>query len=162
MQRGFVRVFLIFLHVQQSLGNLGAFISRCWKVSLCQQDMETDAVTLPGNGVGLHGLVDLRCPAVHAVQLVCVCEQVQATLFLPSHTQQLYPPTPADARGSAPGNKTFEDIWPSTTTTATTTTTMQAAAGSSRQQAAVLLLRLLRRLLLLCFGVAEYWQKTRL
>ena len=37
------------------------------------QDMETDAVTLPGNGVGLHGLVDLRRPAVHAVQLVCVC-----------------------------------------------------------------------------------------
>ena len=67
----------------------------------------------------------------------------------------IYPPTPADARGSAPGNKTFEDIWPSTTTTATTTTTtttitttttMQAAAGSSRQQAAV----------------SEYWQKTRL
>ena len=61
-----------------------------------------------------------------------------------------YPPTPADARGSAPGKKTFEDIWPSTTTTTTatttttttttttitTTTTMQAAAGSSRQQAA--------------------------
>ena len=72
MQRGFVRVFLIFLHVQQSLGNLGTFISRCWKVSLCQQDMEIDAVTLPGNGVSLHGLVDLRRPAVHAVQLVCV------------------------------------------------------------------------------------------
>ena len=72
------------------------------------------------------------------------------------YAYSFYPPTPADARGSAPGKKTFEDIWPSTTTTTTpattttttttTTTIMQAAAGSSRQQAAV----------------SEYWQKTRL
>ena len=43
----------------------------------------------------------------------------------------LYPPTPADARGSAPGNKTFEDIWPSTTTTTAATAAAAAAAATA-------------------------------
>ena len=49
-----------------------------------------------------------------------------------------YPPTPADARGSAQGKKRYctTTTTTPTTTPTPTTTTMQAAAGSSRQQAA--------------------------
>ena len=54
----------------------------------------------------------------------------------------LYPPTPADARGSAPGNKTFDSCRTTTTTTTTTTTgttgtgTTTTAAAYSRSRAA--------------------------
>ena len=37
--------------------------------------------------------------------------------------RRMYPPTPADARGSAPGNKTFDSCRTTTTTNATTTAT---------------------------------------
>ena len=40
------------------------------------------------------------------------------------------PPTPADARGSAPGNKTFDSCRTTTTTAAAATTTATAAAAN--------------------------------
>ena len=41
------------------------------------------------------------------------------------------PPTPADARGSAPGKKTFDSCRTTTTTAAAATTTATAAAAAN-------------------------------
>ena len=69
-----------------------AFISRCWKVSLCR---------LSGHGNRRCDAARQRCrsarigwPATSSsprdVQLVCVWTSTGHTCFLPSHTQQLY------------------------------------------------------------------------
>lgn len=91
MQRGFVRVFRIFSFMFNShlaiLAHSYLDVGRCHFAGY--QDMETDAVTLPGNGVGLHGLVDLRRPAVHATFGLCVNKYRPHFFYHPIHNNYI-------------------------------------------------------------------------
>ena len=92
---------------------------------------------------------DLECPhwdlpELHVwhwhEQSLCVCVYVYTYIYI-----YIYPPTPADARGSAPGNNTFDSL------------TLVAAAASPR---AACFWRSFHPSVAWCFGVAKgpFWR----